>query len=957
MLVCEENAPDQSSSSAIWLFGLSHDPFDSGILTAPSRSAGKSDVAIIMRPLKQTYLNPRSRYISDLTGSFDMASLYTCMHNTYGNCEKCGSLGSISRCPRQPGQNTKLSEIILGNGIEAFGRIWRSFGNALVEHYAWTEGWMAERIAKTARSVYHPAPPIAVLGKQHDSGIELEIHLSEAEWEEVTHLHRDDAMWEQSEESQAGTRQRLWPSTKTAIHVRNLELNKTEVDKVVSRIREQLGEQSVLALQEEEAWNLLWLREDENMRDMGGTVSLDERGWYCVWPSRWSVSDAIPASRKLITSEVVIDGGDGQQEDLWTLRSTSLVNNASDLLTSFRSAPAVSAEREVESNDPVEVKDSHGHDGLPLLFDTQSWLDFDPGLDMVSDIADTPGTLGAPTPSGRIDGDHLAPINHDSVDAVSSKILSPTANPTPAAQRDWDMMNSAYEMNQHEDIITENDFNFFDAPHTSIFDAFDEPNDNAFSTDIGEDEGKSFHEHLTPEKPSWGSTMYALDPPAPPYSLDILPSESAVEVQPQQIFSEQDKSPSQPPETEDDSDDLFGERDDDIEEPFGTLHQESSPDVVLPEEDSQRTPVIEACGSVEISGLGACRGEEQQQLVESDSSGSQNCPKGADLKLPGEQSLRPEERITWLRWAASGEVSPRAKRKRDPNDLVALYGDGLVKDRKGHRKRLLALHQHQSRLRSCQRLDISESSGTDDSFSDVEDDSADEGSFSSWRDYDSKQTAVAAHRVNVPVMTQSRVARFGLPDGTWTCPNLGLEASPSLLLSTTTPAEMHPVAAPFKQSLAYKPNDQTEDVSHHFRSWLTSAVTEDPTLRDWLRGRPAEVDHPIKHKQSTGVKVRLGLCGRSTDLAGDAVKFWTQLGLTPFSGQKDVSTSLFFDPRVISPSDAAAWHLGLERSYMVGTKASYNLPSTMLKEFIYRPMGSVDLSTSTIFHHPNPWYK
>jgi hypothetical protein len=328
---------------------------------------------------------------------------------------------------------------------------------------------MAERIAKTARSVYHPAPPMAVLGKEYDSGIELEIHLSEAEWEQVTPLHRDDAMWEHSEESQAGTWQRLWPSTKSAIHVRKLELNKTEVDKVVNRIGEQLGEQSVVALHEEEDWNLLWLREDENMRDMGGTVSLDEKGWYCVWPSRWLVPHATVFSRrKMTTSELAITGGNGQQEDLWTLRSTGSVDNASNLLTSFRNATAVSPKRQVELNDPIEVKEPQGHDGLRLLFDTQSWLDFDPALDMASDIADTPGTLGAPTPSGRIDGDHLAPINHDSVDAVSSKILSPTANPTPAAQRDWDMMSSAYEMNQHEDIITENDFNFFDAPHTSI---------------------------------------------------------------------------------------------------------------------------------------------------------------------------------------------------------------------------------------------------------------------------------------------------------------------------------------------------------------------------------------------------------------------------------------------------------------------------------------------------------
>jgi hypothetical protein len=41
LLSWEEKAPDQSSSSAIWLFGLSHDPFDSGVLTAPSGLAGE----------------------------------------------------------------------------------------------------------------------------------------------------------------------------------------------------------------------------------------------------------------------------------------------------------------------------------------------------------------------------------------------------------------------------------------------------------------------------------------------------------------------------------------------------------------------------------------------------------------------------------------------------------------------------------------------------------------------------------------------------------------------------------------------------------------------------------------------------------------------------------------------------------------------------------------------------
>ena len=795
---------------------------------------------------------------------------------------------------------------------------------------------MAERIAKTAGFVYHPAPPMAVLGKEHDSGIELEIHLSVAEWEEATHSDRDDAMWNHSED-EVGTWQRLWPSKSSAIHVRKLELSQTEINKVVNRIGEQLGKQSVLPLHEEEDWNLLWLREDKNMRDMGGTVSLDERGWYCVWPSRWLVPDPKLSSTQVTANEYIGPGDNVQQEDPWTMRSTGLVNNASNLLTSFRSATAVSPEREVEFTDPIEVKESQVHDGLPLLFDTQSWLDFDPALDMASDIADTPGTLGAPTPSGRIDGDQLAPINHDSVDAVSSKILSPTANPTPAAQRDWDMMSSAYEMNQHEDIITENDFNFFDAPHTSMFDAFDEPIDNTFDRDIGTNGAKSFDENPTPlEKPSWDSSMYALEPPAPPYSLEILPSESAVEVESQQAHQtplEQAKSPSLALETEDDSDDLFGERDDDIEELTGAIHRESTPEMGLSEEDFQRTTLSEACGVLDIPDFGGYRGGEvQQRLVDFDALESPTIAKGDDIKIPNEQDFRPEGRMTWSRWSASVEASPhtRTKRKRATNDLVALYGDGLVKNRKGHRKRLHALREHQSRLRSCQRIDVSESSGTDDSQSDTEDDIAENGSPSSWHDYDSNQTAVAAHHVILPVVPQSRVAMFGLPDDSWICPSLGSAVSPSPLLSATTPAETHPIVEPFP-TLALRPKYQPESISQNFRSWLTSAATEDPALRYWLRGGPAEADLPIKYKQSTSVRVRLGLCGRSTDLAGDAVKSWTQLGLTPFSGQKDVKTSLIFDPRIISPSDAAAWHSELEKSYMVCSKCSYNLSETLLK--------------------------
>jgi hypothetical protein len=48
LLTWEEKGTDESGSSAIWLFGLSHDPFNSGELTAPSESPGESRIVKLL---------------------------------------------------------------------------------------------------------------------------------------------------------------------------------------------------------------------------------------------------------------------------------------------------------------------------------------------------------------------------------------------------------------------------------------------------------------------------------------------------------------------------------------------------------------------------------------------------------------------------------------------------------------------------------------------------------------------------------------------------------------------------------------------------------------------------------------------------------------------------------------------------------------------------------------------
>ena len=568
-------------------------------------------------------------------------------------------------------------------------------------------------------------------GKEHQSGLDLEIHLSTSEWEDVSESTgtKTPNAWDRTEENEVGRTNRLWPSEERARYIKRIELDEDERDVVLRRIADQVGNKTAERLRQEVEWTLLWIREDlPRARDLGGTIDGGQKGWYCVWPRGWLVrpddleedsvrKDSITTKRRVETRDESVSVGPIKPAD-----------TVARFLAASRSDTPPQPQQEPQEMDFEMLNDlAPPADGLPSLFDTQSWLDYDPVLDMASEMADTPATLGVPTPLGRTEADHPAPINHDSVDAISSKILSPTANPTPAAQRDWDMMNTAYEMSQNEDVITENDFNFFDAPHTSMFDAFDESKEEGMRFDLNKDQGKGpSTQSGFGDKEDWVETaeeMTTEPEPAPPYTAEAIePTPPIAEVvrpeMPLALIEDADMG--------EESDDLFGENEDDSDE--HSFEADSRADLLAAPEDASIQEPFGTCSEP----LNVAKPAQDRVLAP-----ARHQPTVSEASLPAQRpydsidvryivdnvasDLVPLEHRP-LKWASKKNKLLLHNTKRLAIYLVKAYGDGTVRDRKGHKLRLRKAYEARRRFSAYDTDDARSDSNSDSELPDQADD-------------------------------------------------------------------------------------------------------------------------------------------------------------------------------------------------------------------------------------------
>jgi hypothetical protein len=830
-----------------------------------------------------------------------------------------------------------------GIGAEAvgFGKIWECLGNALVDYYAWKEGWMVERLARLSqgkrKGEQSQGPTMSVLGREHQTGLNLEVYLSTREWEESpdalgTIVGGSQSQWDRSEEAEVGRTYRLWPADEQARCIRRIELDQVELETVLARIAEQVGMKTAERLREEEDWTLLWIRDDPpRARDLGGTSGTDagtemgrtgEMGWYSIWPRSWLVDPYDPAK---ITSRRSSNTNGNGLGDNWTSGPVRPAESIAKFLTALRSDKSVQPPQEAQVTDFDILNDDLGpKDGLRSLFDTQSWLDYDPVLDMASDMADTPVELGAPTPIGRTETDqHAAPINHDSVDAISSKILSPTANPTPAAQRDWDMMNTAYEMTRDEDVITENDFDFFDAPHTSMFDAFD---DSAKDNDIGFGSNDVQAKHtLEPPgfggKEQWAEAVTEMDAePAPPYVYEVAGTAFEAQIDQNDVVPHlvSNEPPSEVMDHEDESDDLFGEKEDESDE--HTSAEEDREILEMPALDQESEANMQSDMPVSGSPLNTTQHTEKSLISpELEMEDLQGFPTTRRLRGlidaryiiedSGHRYVPAENRP--LKWITAKQYPSLRGSKRLSTHLAKIYGDGLIKDRKGHRARLQKAFEARRRLIPYRVQDFPVES--DESS---EDESSVQGPDESWVRYQVDTESVQTKRaLDGPVRTTER---FDLAGCTWTCPDM-LPFGAHQRLSPISPLDPHPLkeSLPTTKIEMAPASNHAHSIKQAFREWLVSLIVEDSALRDCLLGMTRSQERLPRSQETGDVRIRLGHCGRSTVMDGNSIRFWRQLGLTPLSGQKDMSTFVLFDSLHTTRAEAVGWHTELNQIYTV----------------------------------------
>lgn len=770
-------------------------------------------------------------------------------------------------------------------------------------------------------------------GREHSTGLDLKLLITAREWENLSVFASDSAPclgrtpWDEAEEIQAGKEYRLWPSEERWRFIKRIELNDAERNTVIERVGEQVGTMTAERLRREEEWAFLWIKEDSLLE---GTQAQGQRGWYCVWPNGWSVEIDIEEREQPNKESTIGQSYLDNKVDNSATGPMKPADSVARFLAALRSdAPAHPPPDAKEIDFEILTDLGPPTDGLPSLFDTQSWLDYDPVLDMASEMADTPTDLapGAPTPLGRTDPDQAAPVNHDSVDAISSKILSPTANPTPAAQRDWDMIVTAYEMAQNEDVITETDFNFFDAPHRSMFDAFDdEIKDEEMRYDLDDQGDKGNLAQPDDGKGSWVDTAdpALLEPdPAPPYTAKAIQDPPAVMEETIELAFDEEpmELAREGAELEDDSDDLFGEKEDDSDD--RTSEQE------LQAEHTQSGPGLEQATvfdvDLKLSSDFATVGSETVRAQTVDSIGSYvsaldstlPAPKLTDLidvryAIDNTRGAFVAPKHSPLKWTSSRSKTLMRTAKGGVAFLLKGYGDGMVKDRKGHRSRLRKTLSTRRWSSAYETADIATDS---DSGVEVSDNDSDD----SWMLYEAD--ANHSHKNQTSAGPTKVMQRFELGAQPWICPDIVRSSR------YTRPPAVAPMttyllpASSASTATAVSTTGTASALKRGFREWLASLVVEDPALRQSLLGRSRSPHELPRSRESLDVRVRVGHCGRSTEMDGNSVRFWKQLGLTPFSGQKDISVFVVFDSAYTDMSEAMDLQSELDQAYQVSCLA------------------------------------
>jgi hypothetical protein len=901
------------NSKSIWLFSLTH-----GKIEEYATSAGIDTSDLVTANDRQSTKLPLNAH-----GSIDLHMFLN--EDKHANCPICGPNKPLRHHPRQPGDQTDLKDILVGQKIPHFAQIWNRFGNALADHFAWQEGWTLERLAMIISAEEPPAPRVIVRRKRSTKKIEIHLILLDSHRGKLPIPPEDPERWSAWDRVDSGRFQTLWPTRKRALHIRRIRMRDDHLEKMIQDFTRAIGRKSAMSLKREKIWGFLWLPVDQREVEV---PKKGDKGWYCVWPLSWLVTDNVTGLKPVhsVSTPNHLD----QLQRIVPFGSEDGMGDTLELLDRLRKGDSKTDEAQPYQNEEARMCSDYlpelqDQSGLPSLSEMQSWLTFDSTMD---DLAETPAD---PTPPFRSDNDHLAPVNHDSVDAISSKILSPTANPTPVGQREWEMPGFSIYDHQDDgdgDRVTDNDFDFFDAPHahTGIFDGFSyekpeevplvvanykerEENTPGVSFDHGYDGGI---------KENWKPIQAEYDP-APPYVEQAL-----VQTEEEEEHSDVVSPMRQQQPDSDEFDDLFGDHDE--------TDRESVADIEAHNDDVLFMEVNEDSALMNLPESHTSEQEESPLLVMSLlSQPIPVLPKWTPLEYAIAPPSLPGDTIDFVSTDMlplifqNSRDSTSLKRSRS-TDLADLYGDGLVKNRKLYRTGLQSsTNQRKVSLRrgyhESDQENQSHSDSEEDPLSDFEDFSDIEDSSKKHPTSNPRPAGLAGKSDSFDLGSFPWVSLEAVLDHVGSATPLGLQltATEIDLLQLEEAYEHLEPATPLNCSM--KNVDSAviprSPASLGFQNWLLFAMLEDPDLRAAItqEGRPVVTSGTNFFRPASRIRMRYQ--GRPVELSATAFKLWKELGLTPSSGPKEFSLFVIYDDEHLHPLAAERWYETLSAAYKV----------------------------------------
>lgn len=899
---------------------------------------------------------------------------FLCPHSETGTCRQCGPTHRVSTFPQQPGECTALSEIIIDFAGEDTGALWNGFINALIDYFAWIEGWMAERLAvvlATAfRWVMYPAAvrqimclycaisifsqmsavPSFSIDQETGQTAYLDIPVSALGRQPVK-----PPSWRLGGESDAGALQRLWPSLKIGTHMRVVHLNDEQLQRAQDGFRLQFGNGTDRLLPRGTEWALMRLGPPM----VGGEESMadDMDAVYCVWPlhlldnqtmntnQEESVELPSPLPKSKVSPAKSHPRDDGQAEYVDdVLEMFDEMDAAED---GFREAEVVPSDRPPP---PSQAEREPGN-RQPSLFDVSYWLALDRSTDTNTETIETPKAIQQPTPTpgAKHDFDILVQANHDSVDAISSKILSPTANPTPQPARDWDM-NMPLWASQQEDndnMLTEEDFDFFDAPHAAMV-AMDMDNEAGMDVQMhalvdyedtetsglgisteGMDSKFLYPEMAEQQQMDWD---YTAVPTLPIYQPEPLPMAVEDEDVEMEMVGEPDAEVA-----DDDSDDLFGDSDSsgdafgEAQNPEESYQMDTSQDetrishldvtddipspMPLPENihaglpltiaSAEKRPEAGTYGLFEMQAILATKGKPY--VIGSRMSFNSFIPEDmSPLEFIGAR-VQPE---IWMSSTFGLGVADH-------------YGDGTVKNRKQYRaslRQLYAVGRDGPIAHRTGRIlyDGLRSDGSDDMIEAQREDDGDSETSTEISDSESDAEAATADASAQRVIKHES---FQLESYPWIAAEL--LASRAILepLANSDPkTQKHtpqPPPASMLTAITRTGASAIEalQLDDDFRSWLQDVLVADANFRRWIN--PSFPPTTPADRLADLPRVRVRQRQRITDICGSAVALWKEMDLAPLGGPKRAELFVLFEPSHIPINEVQDWQRALEKSYSV----------------------------------------